>query len=213
VPEGDSIRFVLVDDHEVVRSGLRRVLEAQPGWSVEAEAGDIDRALRAVLGHKPDILVLDLNLAGVSSLEYIPELLKRSPATRIVVLTMQTEPAYARDALRAGASAYVLKESAEDELVTAVKAAAEGKTYLNPRVGAMIATEPVGSEMDSDLTPREQEVLKLLALGNTNGEIAEQLFLSRRTIETHRATIQRKLDLSTRAELTRYALEHKLLES
>jgi two-component system response regulator NreC len=211
--EADNLRFVLVDDHEVVRSGLRRVLEAQPGWSVEAEAGDIDRALRAVLGHKPDILVLDLNLGGVSSLEYIPELLERSPATRIVVLTMQTEPAYARDALRAGASAYVLKESAEDELVTAVKAAAEGKTYLNPRVGAMIATEPVGSEADGELTPREQEILTLLALGHTNGEIADQLFLSRRTIETHRATIQRKLDLSTRAELTRYAIEHKLLEA
>ena len=212
MPEDDSVRFVLVDDHEVVRGGLRRVLEAQPGWSVEAEAGDIDRALRAVLGHKPDILVLDLNLAGVSSLEYIPQLLERSPATRIVVLTMQTEPAYARDALRAGASAYVLKESAEDELVTAVKAAVDGKTYLNPRVGAMIAAEPVGTETDGGLTPREQEILRLLALGHTNGEIAEQLFLSRRTIETHRASIQRKLDLSTRAELTRYALEHKLLE-
>jgi two-component system response regulator NreC len=209
----DSIRLVLVDDHEVVRGGLRRVLEAQPGWSVEAEAGDIDRALRAVLGHKPDILVLDLNLGGVSSLEYIPQLLERSPATRIVVLTMQTEPAYARDALRAGASAYVLKESAEDELVTAVRAAAEGKTYLNPRVGAMIAVEPVASEADGDLTPREQEILRLLALGHTNGEIAEQLFLSRRTVETHRASIQRKLDLSTRAELTRYAIEHKLLEA
>jgi two-component system, NarL family, response regulator NreC len=213
MPEAESIRFVLVDDHEIVRGGLRRVLEAQPGWSVEAEAGDIDRALRAVLGHKPDILVLDLNLAGVSSLEYIPQLLERSPATRIVVLTMQTEPAYARDALRAGASAYVLKESAEDELVTAVKAASEGKTYLNPRVGAMIAAEPVGSEADGELTPREQEILKLLALGHTNGEIAEQLFLSRRTIETHRASIQRKLDLSTRAELTGYAIEHNLLEA
>ena len=212
MPEDDSVRFVLVDDHEVVRGGLRRVLEAQPGWSVEAEAGDIDRALRAVLGHKPDILILDLNLAGVSSLEYIPQLLERSPATRIVVLTMQTEPAYARDALRAGASAYVLKESAEDELVTAVQAAVDGKTYLNPRVGALIAAEPVGTETDGELTPREQEILLLLALGHTNGEIAEQLFLSRRTIETHRASIQRKLDLSTRAELTRYALEHKLLE-
>jgi two-component system, NarL family, response regulator NreC len=212
MPEAESVRFVLVDDHEVVRGGLRRVLEAQPGWSVEAEAGDIDHALRAVLGHKPDILVLDLNLAGVSSIEYIPGLLERSPATRIVVLTMQTEPAYARDALRAGASAYVLKESAEDELVTAVKAAVDGKTYLNPRVGAMIAAEPVGTETDGELTPREQEILRLLALGHTNAEIAEQLFLSRRTIETHRASIQRKLDLSTRAELTRYALEHKLLE-
>ena len=213
MPETDSLRFVLVDDHEVVRGGLRRVLEAQPGWSVEAEAGDIDHALRAVLGHKPDILVLDLNLAGISSIEYIPKLLERSPKTRIVVLTMQTEPAYARDALRAGARAYVLKESAEDELVTAVKAAADGKTYLNPRVGAMIAAEPEGSEADGELTPREQEILRLLALGHTNGEIAEQLFLSRRTIETHRASIQRKLDLSTRAELTRYAIEHNLLEA
>ena len=211
--ETDTIRLVLVDDHEVVRGGLCRVLEAQPGWTVEAEAGDIDRALRAVLGHKPDVLVLDLNLGGVSSLEYIPELLERSPATRIVVLTMQTEPAYARDALRAGASAFVLKESAEDELVTAVRAAAEGKTYLTPRVGAMIAAEPVQSDSDRELTPRELEILRLLALGHTNGEIAEQLFLSRRTIETHRANVQRKLDLSTRAELTRYALEHKLLEA
>ena len=211
--EFDAIRLVLVDDHEVVRSGLRRVLEAQPGWSVEAEAGEIDRALRAVLGHKPDVLVLDLNLGGVSSLEYIPELLERSPATRIVVLTMQTEPAYARDALRAGASAYVLKESAEEELVTAVKAAAEGQTYLTPRVGAMIAAEPPSDEADSDLTHREEEILRLLALGHTNGEVADQLFLSRRTIETHRANIQRKLDLSTRAELTRYAIEHKLLDA
>jgi two-component system response regulator NreC len=211
--EIDAIRLVLVDDHEVVRSGLRRVLEAQPGWSVEAEAADIDRALRAVLGHKPDVLILDLNLGGVSSLEYIPELLESSPATRIVVLTMQTEPAYARDALRAGASAYVLKESAEEELVTAVKAAAEGQTYLNPRVGAMIAAEPPSNEADSDLTDREQEILRLLALGHTNGEVADLLFLSRRTIETHRANIQRKLDLSTRAELTRYAIEHKLLDA
>ena len=212
-PEPNTLRLMLVDDHEVVRSGLRRVLEAQPGWSVEAEVGDIDRALRAVLGHRPDILVLDLNLGGVSTLEYIPQLLERSPATRIVVLTMQTEPAYARDALRTGASAYVLKEAAEDELVTAVKAAAEGKTYLTPRVGAMIAAEPAESEADHELTRREQEVLQLLALGHTNGEIAEKLFLSRRTIETHRANIQHKLDLSTRAELTRYAIEHNLLEA
>jgi two-component system response regulator NreC len=209
---GDPVRLVLVDDHEVVRSGLRRVLEAQPLWTVEAEAGDIDRALRVVLGHKPDVLVLDLNLGGVSSLEYIPELLERSPDTRIVVLTMQTEPAYAREAMRAGASAYVLKESAEDELVTAIQAAADGRTYLTPRVGAMLASQPADGDSEGELTPRESEVLTLLALGHTNTEVADQVFLSRRTVETHRANIQRKLDLSTRAELTRYALEHKLLE-
>ncbi len=211
MPELATIRLVLVDDHQVVRGGLRRVLEAQPGWSVEAEAGDIDHALRAVLGHKPDVLILDLNLGGVSSLEYIPELLERSPGMRIVVLTMQTEPGYARDALRAGASAYVLKEAAEDELVTAVTAAAEGRTYLNPRVGAMLATEPAESETDGGLTRREQEILRLLALGHTNAEIADQLFLSQRTIDSHRASLQQKLDVSTRAELTRYAMEHKLL--
>ena len=205
------IRLVLVDDHEIVRGGLRLVLEGQPGWTVEAEAGDIDRALRAVLGHKPDVLVLDLNLAGVSSLAYIPQFLERSPGTRIVVLTMQTEPAYARDALVAGASAYVLKEAAEEELVSAVIAAVEGRTYLNPAVGAMLAAAMANEGNDRELTEREEEILTLLALGHTNGEIADQLFLSRRTIETHRANIQRKLDLSTRAELTRYALEHHLL--
>jgi two-component system response regulator NreC len=210
--DGDPVRLVLVDDHEVVRAGLRRVLEAQPGWTVEAEAGDIERALRAVLGHKPDVLILDLNLGGVSSLEYIPELLERSPDTRIVVLTMQTEPAYARESMRAGASAYVLKESAEDELVTAIQAAAEGRTYLTPRVGAMLASEPENGDAEGDLTPRESEILTLLALGHTNAEVADQVFLSRRTVETHRANIQRKLDLGTRAELTRYAIEHKLLE-
>jgi two-component system response regulator NreC len=209
---GDPVRLVLVDDHEVVRAGLRRVLEAQPNWTVEAEAGDIDRARRAVLGHKPDVLVLDLNLAGVSSLEHIPALLERSPSTRIVVLTMQTEPAYARECLRAGASAYVLKESAEDELVTAIQAAADGEIYLTPRVGAMMAAEPESPDADGALTQRESEILRCLALGHTNAEVADLIFLSRRTVETHRANIQRKLDMTTRAELTRYAIEHKLLE-
>jgi two-component system response regulator NreC len=189
------------------------LLDAETGLQVVAEAGDVDGALRAVLGHKPDVLVLDLNLGGVSSIEYIPEFLERSPATRIVVLTMQTEPAYAREAIRAGASGYVLKESAEAELVVAIEAAAKGEIYLTPRVGAMIAAEPISSETDGDLTTREEEILRLLALGHTNNEIADQVFLSRRTVETHRANIQRKLDLSTRAELTRYAIEHKLLEA
>lgn len=209
----EQVRLVLVDDHAVVRAGLRRVLEAEPGWTVEAEAGDLDRARRAVLGHKPDVLVLDLNLGGESSLEAIPDLLQRSPETRIVVLTMQTEPAYARDAMRAGASAYVLKEAAEAELVTAVRAAAAGETYLNPRMGALLAAEPAAGEDDGDLTEREREILRLLALGHTNAEIASQLFLSRRTVESHRASVQRKLDVATRAELTQYALERGMLES
>lgn len=208
-----AIRIVLVDDHAVVRAGLRRLLEAQPGWSVEAEAGELDRALRAVLGHKPDVLVLDLNLRGDWTMRAIPDFLQRSPHTRIVVLTMQTEPAYARDALRSGAVAYVLKEAADSELVAAVRAAAEGQTYLDPRVGALLAAEPArDAGGDDELSEREQEVLRLLARGHTNAEIAELLFLSRRTVESHRASVQRKLALSTRAELTRHALEHGLLE-
>jgi two-component system response regulator NreC len=214
IVDDELIRLVLVDDHEVVRSGLRRVLEAQTNWSVEAEASDIDRALRAVLGHKPDVLVLDLNLGGgVSSLEHIPDFLKRSPSTRIVILTMQTEPGYAKDALRTGASAYVLKESAEHDLVEAVRAAVRGETYLTPRVGALIAAEVAGPPTDGDLTQREREILRLLALGHTNAEIAALLFLSRRTIDTHRSNIQSRLGLTSRAQLTRYALDHTILEA
>jgi two-component system, NarL family, response regulator NreC len=206
------LRLVLVDDHAVVRAGLRRVLEGETGWEVVAEAGALDRALRAVLGHKPDVLVLDLNLDGVSALEAIPDFLARSPATRIVVLTMQCEPAYARDAMRAGASAYALKEAAESELVTAVARAAAGETYLNPHVGALLAAFVEVPPDEDGLSDREHEVLRLLALGHTNAEIADQLFLSRRTVESHRANLQRKLGLSTRAELTRHVLDHGLLE-
>jgi two-component system response regulator NreC len=205
------LRLLLVDDHSVVRAGLRRVLEAQEDWVVVAEAAELDRALRATLGHKPDVIVLDLNLGGISSLEAIPDFLARSPQSCIVVLTMQAEPAFARAALRDGASAYVLKEAAEDELVTAVRSAVEGHTYLTPRMGVLVATEASQRDDDRALSPREEEVLRLLALGHTNAEIAERLYLSRRTIETHRANIQRKLDLSTRAELTRHALDHGLV--
>ena len=212
--EAQPLRIVLIDDHALVRAGLRRILEAEEGWVVEAEAGDLDRGLRAVLGHKPDVVVLDLNLGGVSSLDAIGEFLERSPRTKIVVLTMQADPACARDAMRSGGSAYILKEAAEAELVEAVRAAAEGMTYLNPRVGAALASIVEASPGEaSDLTDREDEVLRLLALGHTNAEIANKLFLSRRTVESHRANVQRKLGLTSRAELTRHALERGLLEA
>ena len=136
----EPLRLLLVDDHNVVRAGLRRVLEAQDDWTVVAEAADLDRALRATLGHKPDVVILDLNLRGTSSLEAIPDFLAPSPRSRIVVLTMQAEPAFARAALRDGASAYVLKEAAEDELVTAVRSAVAGHTYLTPQMGVLVAT-------------------------------------------------------------------------
>jgi len=202
--------IVLADDHAVVRSALHLLLEAEPDFEVVAEAGDADTARRYVLGHKPAVLVLDLNMPGRPSLEVIPEIREASPGTEIVVLTMQSEPAFARKALQAGVRGYVLKEAADAELVQAVRSAAAGETYLQPSLGARLAAEP--DEPADDLSDREREVLRLIALGHTNAEIAEQLYLSIRTVETHRAHIQQKLGASTRAELVRYALEHKLIE-
>jgi two-component system, NarL family, response regulator NreC len=205
-----TIRIVLADDHAVVRSGLRLLLGGEPGLEVVAEAGEVESARRYVRGHRPDVLVLDLNMPGESSLEAIPSLRAESPATQIVVLTMQEEPAFARRALGAGALGYVLKEAADEELVQAVRAAAGGHTYLTPRLGAKLASEPPPGRPD-DLSEREVGVLRLIALGHTNAEIAERLFLSVRTVETHRAHIQQKLNISTRAELVRYALDRGLM--
>jgi len=210
-PEG-RVRIVLADDHVVVRHGLRMLLDAEPGFEVVAEAGDVESARRYVRGHHPDVLVLDLNMPEGSSLEAIPVIREQSPETQIVVLTMQQEPAFARHALGAGALGYVLKEAADEELVEAVRRAAAGESYLNPRLGARMASEP-DSRLPGDLSEREVDVLRLIALGHTNAEIAEQLFLSVRTVETHRAHIQQKLRLSTRAELVQYALEHKLISA
>lgn len=207
----ESISIVLADDHAVVRSALRMLLEAEAGFEVVAEAGDGDAAVRYVRGHKPEILILDLNMPGGSSLERVPEIRQASPGTRIVVLTMQEDPAFAREAMRAGVLGYVLKDAADDELVKAVRLAARGETYLQPALGARLAAEPAKGE--GELSERELEVLRLIALGHTNAEIAEQLYLSVRTVESHRAHIQQKLGLSTRAELVKYALEHKLLEA
>jgi two-component system response regulator NreC len=207
------IRIVLADDHRVVRTGLGLLLEAEEAIDVVAEAGDVDSALRAVLGHKPDVLVLDLNMPGTqTSLEALSLIRERSAQTATVVLTMQEDPEYARSALRAGALGYVLKEAADTELVEAVRRAAEGRTYLNPSLGARLAAmpeQPAGPP--DDLSGRELEVLRLIALGHTNAEIGEQLFLSVRTVETHRAHVQQKLGRTTRAELVRYALDHGLL--
>jgi two-component system response regulator NreC len=204
---------VLADDHAVVRSGLKMLLEAEADFEVIAEAGDAESAARKVRGHKPDVLILDLNMPGGSSLPVIPELRNDTPETKVVVLTMQEDPAFAREALQAGATGYVLKEAADAELVEAVRSAAAGRTYLHPALGARIAAEPPkpGGPPD-DLTERELEILRLIALGHTNTEIAEQLFLSVRTVESHRARIQQKTRVGTRAELVRYALDHDLVE-
>jgi two-component system response regulator NreC len=213
-PDGDRVKIVIADDHVVVRRGLRLLLDAAEAFDVVAEAGNVEDARRYVRAHRPAVLVLDLNMPGDDSLEAIPQIRDESPATEIVVLTMQSDTAFARTALQAGAKGYVLKEAADDELVEAVRAAARGETYLNPRLGARLAAEPLApAGPPDDLTEREVEILRLIALGHTNGEIASQLYLSVRTVESHRAHIQQKLRRTSRAELVRYALDKGLVES
>ena len=206
-------RIVLADDHAIVRSALRALLEAETEFEVVAEAGDVDESVRKVLAYKPDAIVLDLSMPGGSSLTAIPRMLEVSPATRIVVLTMENDPRFAREALRAGALGFVLKEAADAELVAAVRAALSGQRYLNPQLGGLIAAAPETPPGPPDnLTEREVEVLKLVALGYTNAEISQQLYLSVRTVESHRAHIQQKAGRSTRAELVAYARAHGLMD-
>jgi two-component system, NarL family, response regulator NreC len=204
--------IVLADDHTVVRNALRMLLDAEADFEVVAEAGDAEAAIRYVRGHKPTVLILDLNMPGRSSLDALPDLREASPGTEIVVLTMQNEPAFARRALQAGVRGYVLKEAADAELVQAVRSAAAGDTYLQPALGARLAAGN-DSGAGEELSERERDVLRLIALGHTNAEVAEQLYISIRTVESHRAHIQQKLRLSSRAELVRYALERGLVET
>jgi len=210
--EAATTTIVLADDHTVMRNALRMLLDAEPGFEVVAEAGDAEAAARYVRGHKPAVLILDLNMPGRSSLDAVPEIREASPGTEIVVLTMQNEPAFARRALQAGVRGYVLKEAADAELVQAVRRAAAGETYLQPALGARLAAGEA-EDRASELSERERDVLRLIALGHTNAEVAERLYISIRTVESHRAHIQQKLGASGRAELVRYALERGLVET
>jgi two-component system response regulator NreC len=206
-----TVSIVVADDHAVVRSGLRRLLDAAPDLEVVAEAGDVDGTLDAIREHQPAILVLDLHMPGGGSLSALPALCASSPGTGILVLTMQDDPGFAREAMLRGARGYVLKEAEEPELIHAIRAVAGGGTYLQPELGARLLTDAGAAPSASPLTQREREVLRLLALGHTNGEVAERLHLSVRTVETHRANLQGKLGVSGRAELVRRARDRGLL--
>ena len=211
-----SIRTVIVDDHAVVRSGLRLVLESEDDIEVVAEAADARNAVFETRAHRPDVILLDVVMPGRSGIEAIPDLLEESPESKVLVLSMQDDPAYVREAFGAGASGYVLKEAADAEVVAAVREVAKGERYVHPALGARLvaaeAEERVRAAEDP-LSDREHEILRLLALGHTNQEIAGQLYLSVRTVETHRAHIMQKLRIQTRAELVRYALEQGMLDS
>jgi two-component system, NarL family, response regulator NreC len=202
---------VLVDDHAVVRGALKALLDGQDEIEVVGEAGDIASARAVVAAQRPRVLVLDVNLPDGLAVDALAELREGSPETRIVLLTMERDLTLARRALAAGASGYLFKDSAHLELIEAVRAAAAGDQHLAPAVAAGLKNGDDAE--DSLLSPRETEVLKLMALGHTNREIGDHLSLSVRTVETHRAHIQQKLGLSSRPELTRYALANGLIDS
>ena len=211
-----TLRVVLVDDHAILRAGLRRVLDAEDDIEVVGEADNAEHAVFEALSSKPDVVVMDVVMPGKSGIEGLPALLQAVPGTRVLVLSMQDDPHYVREAFEAGASGYILKEAADTEVVAAVRLVADGEQYVHPALGARLvaadAAERRRAEEDP-LSEREREVLRLLALGHTNQEIAKLLFISVRTAETHRAHIMQKLRLSSRAELVRYALDNGVVEA
>jgi two-component system response regulator NreC len=209
-----TIRVLIVDDHAIVRSGLRHVLESGDGIEVVGEAGDARHAIFEARAKQPDVILMDVVMPGTSGIEAIPDVLTDCPETRVLILSMQDDPRYVREAFAAGATGYILKEAADTDVVAAIREVAAGGHYLHPSLGArMIAADAseVRKAQNDPLSNRERDVLRLLALGHTNQEIAEILFLSVRTAETHRAHIMQKLRLQTRAELVRHAMTHGLM--
>ncbi len=206
-----EISVVLADDHNVIRVGLRAMLEAEPDMRVIGEAADSAAAAKLVEDRRPNVLVLDLQMPGADPRQDIPRLLECAPDSAIVVLTMQSDARMARDLMRAGAAGYVLKQAAERNLADAIRTAAGGGSYIDPRLGGELA-KLEADPLDS-LTEREVELLRLVALGHTNREIGEQLFLSVRAIEVNRAKLLEKLGIESRPELVRFAIANRVIES
>ena len=210
-----SVRVLVVDDHAVVRAGLRRVLDAEPDIETVGEAANADGAVLEAIEHRPDVVLMDVMMPGKSGIEGMPALMQAVPDAKVLFLSMQDDPRYVQEAFDAGASGYVLKDAADTEVVAAVRAVAGGDRYVDPVLGARLVEAAAANRKRAEVDPlseREREVLRLLALGHTNQEIAKLLYISVRTAETHRAHVLRKLELSSRAELVRHALSEGLLD-
>jgi two-component system response regulator NreC len=210
-----SVRVLIVDDHAVFRAGLKLLIDAEDDLEAVGEAGTARDAIFQARALAPDVVLLDIVMPDQCGLDAMPTLLHERPETKVLILSMQDDPQYIRQAFAAGASGYILKEAADTEVVAAIRQVAEGGSYVHPAVGAkLVAAETAEARraQEDPLSDREREVLRLLALGHTNQEIAAQLYISVRTAETHRAHIMQKLRLSSRAELVRYALEQGVLE-
>jgi DNA-binding NarL/FixJ family response regulator len=209
------ISVLIADDHAVVRSGLRMLIDAEDDLETVGEAGTGEEAVRLARSLKPDVVLMDVVMPGKSGIEVTPAVLEAAPETKVLVLSMQDDPRYVREAFSAGASGYILKEAADSEVVGAIREVAAGNRYVHPALGArlVVAESEARRRAEEDpLSDREREVLRLLALGHTNQEIAKTLYISVRTAETHRAHIMQKLRLSTRAELVRHAIDEGVLE-
>jgi two-component system, NarL family, response regulator NreC len=203
---GSPVTIVIADDHAVVRQGLRLLLEAEDDLAVVGESADIAQTCALLRECTPAVVLLDLHMGRDLSLSALFELRSASPATAVVILTMEDDPAFVAPAWNAGAAGYVLKEASRTDLVRAIRTVAKGGRYLDPAIGGWALTSA-----DAALTDRELEVLRLVALGYTNSEIATRMYISPRTVETHRANLQAKLGIAGRPELVRYALEHGVI--
>ncbi len=210
-----KIRVLIVDDHAVLRSGLHLLLDAQSDIEVVGEAGDVKEAVFETRDKQPDVVLMDVVMPGQTGIEGVPLVLKEAPEAKVLVLSMQDDPRYVHEAFAAGAAGYILKEAVDAEVVGAIQRVAAGDHYVHPALGArLVAAEAKAKarEEADPLSDREREVMRLLALGHTNQEIAKMLYISVRTAETHRAHIMQKLRLSTRAELVRHAIDQGLLD-
>ncbi len=216
----NKTRVLLADDHAILRAGLGMLLNAQPDMEVVGEAADAAEAIEKAGTLQPDIVLLDLSMPGIHGLEAIGQIMEKAPAAQILVLTMHDDDAYLRQALRAGALGYVLKKAADTDLISAIRAVQRGGVYIYPSMTRALLADvlpdtPTAETPDTDslerLSDRERQVLRLVALGHTNQQIADRLYLSVKTVETYRARGMGKLGLRGRAALVRYALEQGLL--